>query len=86
MNLFLWAAMGGLIGWAAAFSQVTQGRQRLLIEVGFAVLGGLLGGFIAAPMERWFSFEVHWPGLAAAAVGAAVLLAVGSLRWRRAES
>jgi uncharacterized membrane protein YeaQ/YmgE (transglycosylase-associated protein family) len=85
MNLFLWAAMGALIGWSAGFSKSTQGRQRLLVETGFAAAGGLLGGFLVSPLDRWLSFEVHWPGLAAAAIGAAGMLVIGSLRWRQAS-
>jgi uncharacterized membrane protein YeaQ/YmgE (transglycosylase-associated protein family) len=80
MNFMLWLVTGALVAWLASFRDGTVCMQRLLVEAGFAVLGALLGGALALEAADWFSTETHWGGIAAAGIGAAVLLLLTRLR------
>jgi uncharacterized membrane protein YeaQ/YmgE (transglycosylase-associated protein family) len=60
-------------------------RQRLLVEVAFSSLGAVVGGMLATPSGHWLSFDTHWQGIAAAIVGAVMLLGVANFRAMRAR-
>ncbi len=83
MNLFMWLMTGVLVAWAATCLRSMLSWQRLLIEVLFAVLGAVLGGLLAAPARHWLSAQTHWPALAAALLGAVLMLGVCNLRSYR---
>lgn len=86
MNVMLWLTAGALVALLASFKVEAVGRQRLLIDVTFCAFGALFGGLLSVPAEHWFSFEMHWAGMVAAIVGAAVLLLIThlhALRGRR---
>jgi uncharacterized membrane protein YeaQ/YmgE (transglycosylase-associated protein family) len=83
MNLILWCVTGALIALLASLRTTTLGHQRLLVEVAFSGLGAVVGGMLATPSGRWLSFETHWQGIAAAIVGAVMLLGVANFRAMR---
>lgn len=83
MNLLIWLTTGVLVAWLARLGRPTLGRQRLLIEVLFAASGALMGGLISVRSDLWFAAETNWPGVAAAAMGAAVLLFIANLHALR---
>lgn len=85
MNLVLWCITGTLIAVLSSFRTTTLGRLRLLVEVAFSGLGAVVGGMLAAPREHWLSADTHWPGIAAAIIGAVMLLGVANLRAMRSQ-
>jgi len=83
MNVVLWLMAGAVMALLANFRANAVRRQRLLVDAAFSALGALLAGMAAVPAGEWFSFEVDWPGMAAAACGAAALLAVANIHALR---
>lgn len=86
MNIVLWLLAGGLVALLARFQDAGLQRQKLLMDVCCGAPGAAIGGLLASPATQWLSLDVHWPGMAAALVAAAVLLVIvnlHSLRDRR---
>jgi uncharacterized membrane protein YeaQ/YmgE (transglycosylase-associated protein family) len=79
MNMFIWLAVGGVIGWLASRNVRTGGQQRELFrDVAVGMTGGLLGGFltplvwVASDAQSGFSP----PSLVVSLLGAVALLAI----------
>ena len=85
MNLILWMTTGVLAAWLASFRDGTVCLPRLLVTMGFAALGALLGRMLAVDSPQWLSADTHWPGIAAAVSGAAFFLLIANLRAMRAS-
>lgn len=83
MNLLLWVTTGALLAWAASFRAEELRYRRLLVDVAFGAIGGLLAGMAAVPLAQWLSFDTDWRGLAVALLGAAVMLLIANLRLHR---
>jgi uncharacterized membrane protein YeaQ/YmgE (transglycosylase-associated protein family) len=50
MNLFIWLAVGGIIGWLASVVMKTNAKQGVLLNLAVGVLGAFLGGWLLAPI------------------------------------
>ena len=79
MNLIIWLAIGGLIGWAASALLRTYGQQGIVLNVGVGIVGALLGGWFVAPLvavsplnQNHFSSA----GLLVSLMGAVTLLVI----------
>jgi len=48
MNIIIWLAVGGLIGWAA--SAVMRTREGLFLNVVVGIVGAALGGWFFSPL------------------------------------
>jgi uncharacterized membrane protein YeaQ/YmgE (transglycosylase-associated protein family) len=48
MNIIIWLAVGGLIGWAA--SAVMRTREGLFLNVVVGIVGAALGGWFLSPL------------------------------------
>lgn len=46
MNIIIWLAVGGLIGWAASILMGTDNQQGLVLNVVVGILGAFLGGWL----------------------------------------
>lgn len=46
MNVIIWLAVGGLIGWAASILMGTDSQQGLVLNVIVGVVGAFLGGWL----------------------------------------
>lgn len=46
MNIIIWLAIGGLIGWVASLLMGTDGRQGIVLNVVVGIVGAALGGWL----------------------------------------
>jgi uncharacterized membrane protein YeaQ/YmgE (transglycosylase-associated protein family) len=88
MNIIIWLAVGGVIGWAASALMRTRGG--LLLNVVIGSVGAALGGWLLSPavgVSTINQSNFSAPGLLVAFLGAVILLAIvnfvrrGSARW-----
>jgi len=82
MNLIVWLAVGGVIGWIASMVMKTDSQQGILLNVVVGVVGALVAGWVISPMvgsgtinQGNFSLS----SLVVSFVGAVILLAVVNL-------
>jgi len=89
MNLLIWLALGGIIGWLASIVMKTDAQQGLLLNVVVGVVGAFLGGLLLAPMFGRATInqnDFSLPSLLISFLGAVLLLvAVNLLRRGRAR-
>jgi uncharacterized membrane protein YeaQ/YmgE (transglycosylase-associated protein family) len=84
MNIIIWLAVGGIIGWLASIFMKTDGQQGIILNVVVGIVGAMLAGWFLSPLigvgtinQSNFSL----PALIVSFVGAVMLLAlVGVLR------
>jgi uncharacterized membrane protein YeaQ/YmgE (transglycosylase-associated protein family) len=88
MNLIIWMAIGGLIGWAASLIMRTDAQQGVFLNIVVGIVGALLGGWFISPMVGSSTINqgnFSLAGLGVSLLGAIVLLAVVSL-FRRVST
>jgi uncharacterized membrane protein YeaQ/YmgE (transglycosylase-associated protein family) len=83
MDILIWLAVGGLIGWAV--SSVMRAQEGLVLNVVVGIIGGLLGGWFLNPLVgvstlNKSNFSVS--GLLVSLLGAVILLAIVDLMRR----
>ena len=87
MNIIVWLAVGGLVGWAAA--KLTSSSESFVMNVFVGMLGAFVGGWVVAPMigdGSISSGDFSVGGIAMSLLGAVLLLAiVNVLRGSRAR-
>jgi uncharacterized membrane protein YeaQ/YmgE (transglycosylase-associated protein family) len=86
MNLMIWLALGGLIGWLASLVMKTDGPQGVIVDVVAGTIGTLLAIWFLSPLVDFGTvnearFSV--PSLGASLIGAIALLVIVNLsrRW-----
>ena len=87
MNIIVWLAIGGLIGWLASLVMRTDGQQGILLNVVVGIVGAILGGWILSPLVGVSTINQNnfsLAGLLVSLAGAVVLLAVVNLVRRGA--
>ncbi len=77
MNILIWLALGGFIGWAA--STLLRMRESILLNVIVGIVGAVLGGWFLSPFVgvstiNQGNFSV--PGLIVSFFGAVILLLI----------
>ena len=82
MNLLIWLAVGGVVGWLASILMRTDAQQGIILNVVVGVIGALLGGWLISPMVgagtiNQGDFTVG--SLGVSFLGAVILLAVVNL-------
>lgn len=85
MNIFVWAAAGGLLGWIGyAFLNYNAGRSSVVAAL-IGALGGVVGGKAVAPffMTVAAGASVSMPALFVALAVSAAFLWVGILVYDR---
>lgn len=87
MNVIIWLAVGGLIGWVASIVMRTNTQQGMLLNAVVGIVGAVLGGWFLSPLVgvstiNQSNFSI--PGLVVSLVGAIVLLAIVNLVRRGA--
>jgi uncharacterized membrane protein YeaQ/YmgE (transglycosylase-associated protein family) len=82
VNLLVWLAVGGVIGWVASMVMNTNSQPGILLNVVVGVVGALIAGWVISPLigsatinQGNFSLS----SLVASFVGAVILLAVVNL-------
>lgn len=87
MNIIIWLAIGGLIGWLASVVMRTDDRQGLLLNVVVGIAGAILGGWILSPLVGVSTINQNnfsLGGLLVSLLGAVILLAIVNLARRGA--
>jgi uncharacterized membrane protein YeaQ/YmgE (transglycosylase-associated protein family) len=85
MNVIIWLAVGGLIGWAA--STVMRTQEGMLLNVVVGIVGAALGGWFSSPLVGVSTINqsnFSAASLVVSFLGAVILLAVVNLVRRRA--
>jgi uncharacterized membrane protein YeaQ/YmgE (transglycosylase-associated protein family) len=86
MNLLVWLAVGGLIGWLASLWLHSDPEQGVFMNVVVGIVGALAGGWIVGPLVGARATDAHAfsaSALLVSLVGAVVLLAVVTFVRRR---
>ena len=87
MNIIIWLAIGGLVGWLASVVMRTDGQQGILLNVVVGIVGAILGGWILSPLVGVATINqsnFSLAGLLVSLVGAVILLAIVNLVRRGA--
>ena len=87
MNIIIWLAVGGLIGWLASVVMRTDDRQGALLNVVVGIVGAILGGWILSPLVGVSTINqsnFSLGGLLVSLLGAVILLAIVNLVRRGA--
>lgn len=87
MNIIIWLAIGGLIGWLASVVMRTDGQQGILLNVAVGIVGAILGGWILSPLVGVSTINqsnFSLGGLLVSLLGAVILLAIVNLVRRGA--
>jgi len=85
MNLVIWLAVGGLIGWLASLFMKSEFQQGPFLNIVFGIVGAMLGGWFISPLigvdtlnQDTFSFGA----LLVSFCGATLLLALVNMLRR----
>ena len=87
MNIIIWLAIGGLIGWLASVVMRTDGQQGIMLNVVVGIVGAILGGWILSPLVGVSTINqsnFSLGGLLVSLLGAVILLAIVNLVRRGA--
>ena len=82
MNLIIWLALGGFIGWLASLALKTGGSQAVIVNVVAGTLGALLAVWFLSPMVDFGTVNdatFSLASLGASVSGAIALLAIVNL-------
>jgi len=87
MNVILWLAVGGVIGWLASMVMKTDNQQGILLNVVVGIVGAVVAGWVISPLVGAGTINqgnFSLPSLVVSFVGAVILLAVVNLFRRGA--
>jgi uncharacterized membrane protein YeaQ/YmgE (transglycosylase-associated protein family) len=87
MNVIVWLAVGGVIGWLASLVMKTDNQQGLLLNVVVGIAGAVLAGWVISPLVGGGTINqanFSPTSLIVSFLGALVLLAVINLFRRGA--
>jgi uncharacterized membrane protein YeaQ/YmgE (transglycosylase-associated protein family) len=84
MNIIIWLADGGIIGWLASLFMKTDGQQGIILNIVVGIVGAMLAGWFLSPLVGVGTINqsnFSLPALIVSFVGAVMLLALmGVLR------
>jgi uncharacterized membrane protein YeaQ/YmgE (transglycosylase-associated protein family) len=84
MNIIIWLAVGGIIGWLASLFMKTDGQQGIFLNIVVGIVGAMLAGWFLSPLVGVGTINqsnFSLPALIVSFVGAVMLLALmGVLR------
>ena len=87
MNLIIWLAVGGIVGWLASLVMRTDAQQGILLNVVVGVVGALIAGLFISPLVGTSTINAgnfSIAGLLVSLVGSILLLALVNLVRRGA--
>jgi uncharacterized membrane protein YeaQ/YmgE (transglycosylase-associated protein family) len=85
MNIIIWLAIGGVIGWLASMVMRTDAQQGVLLNIVVGIIGAVLGGWFISPLVGGATInqgDLSLVGLLVSLGGAIALLAVVNLLRR----
>ena len=86
VNLIVWLAVGGVIGWLASMVMNTDNQLRILLNVVVGVVGAVVAGWMMSPLGAGTINQDNFSlsSLVMSSFGAVILLAVVNLFGRGA--
>jgi uncharacterized membrane protein YeaQ/YmgE (transglycosylase-associated protein family) len=87
MNVILWLAVGGVIGWLASMVMKTDNQQGILLNVVVGIVGAVVAGWVISPLVGAGTINqgnFSLPSLVVSFVGAIMLLGIVNLFRRGA--
>jgi uncharacterized membrane protein YeaQ/YmgE (transglycosylase-associated protein family) len=87
MNIIIWLAVGGLVGWIASLVMRTDAQQGVFLNVIVGIVGAVIGGWFISPLVGVPTINQDALSIGAIVVsliGAVILLAVVNLLRRGA--
>jgi len=81
MNLIIWIAVGGIVGWIASMIMRSDAQQGALMNIVTGIAGALFGGWLIAPLVASGTInqgDFSLVGLGISLFGAIILLALVS--------
>ena len=85
MNIIIWLAVGGLVGWIASLVMRTDAQQGVFLNVIVGIVGAVIAGWFISPLVGVPTINQDALSIGAIVVsliGAAILLAVVNLLRR----
>ena len=82
MNLIVWLALGGVVGWLASLLLRMHARQGIVLNVVVGLVGAFLAGWFVAPLagvDGINQIEFNPPSVLVSLLGALVLVALVNL-------
>ena len=82
MNIIIWLAIGGIVGWIASLVMRTDAQQGVLLNVVVGIVGAVIAGWFISPLIGVPTINQDALSIGAIVVsliGAVILLAVVSL-------
>jgi uncharacterized membrane protein YeaQ/YmgE (transglycosylase-associated protein family) len=81
MNILIWLAVGGVVGWFASILMGTNHQQGILLNVIVGIVGALLAGFVVSPLLGIATINqgITLATFLVSVVGAVILLAIVKL-------
>lgn len=82
MNIIIWLAIGGLVGWIASLVMRTDAQQGLFLNVIVGIVGAVIAGWFISPLVGVPTINQDALSVGAIVVsfiGAVILLAVVNL-------
>jgi uncharacterized membrane protein YeaQ/YmgE (transglycosylase-associated protein family) len=87
MNIIIWLAIGGLVGWIASLVMRTDAQQGVFLNVIVGIVGAVIAGWFISPLVGVPTINQDALSIGAIVVsliGAVILLAVVNLLRRGA--
>jgi uncharacterized membrane protein YeaQ/YmgE (transglycosylase-associated protein family) len=50
MNIIIWLAVGGIIGWLASVIMKRDAQQGILLNIAVGIVGAMIGGWLVGPL------------------------------------
>ena len=82
MNIIIWLAIGGLVGWIASLVMRTDAQQGVFLNVIVGIIGAVIAGWFISPLVGVPTINQDALSIGAivvSLVGAVILLAVVNL-------
>lgn len=82
MNIIIWLAIGGLVGWIASLVMRTDAQQGVFLNVVVGIVGAVIAGWLISPLVGVPTINQDALSIGAIVVsliGAVILLAVVNL-------
>lgn len=84
MNIIIWLAVGGIIGWLASIIMKRDGQQGILLNIAVGIVGAMIGGWLVGPLLGAGSINDGFSVMSfvVSLIGAVILLLIVNLITR----
>ena len=86
MNIIIWLAVGGIIGWLASIFMKTDGQQGIILNIVVGIIGSFVGGFLVHQglLKLPYNFDVIPYGnqIVVSTIGALLVIIIARILGR----